>query len=80
MSNLQSLVMRLQRVATKNKDRFAYRIHLVPCGNSIRYRFICEETADNHTFLEGDGNNIDEAVENAEADIQNACASWGYCE
>lgn len=78
---LTRLVRRLMEIARKNNDEFRFRIEIdaprQPQG-PLSFNFVCEETADSHTLLNGRGPSIEAAVEAAEADIKDACKSWGY--
>lgn len=44
----------------------------------IRYGFVCEETADDHTFIYGTGDTIEDASRVAENTIAESCQQWGY--
>ena len=76
--SLDSLVMRLERVAKANDDDFRYKITVEPNRKGIVYFFVCEEKADGHTLLTGCGTTIDEAVKQSWNDIESSCEEWGY--
>lgn len=75
---LEQLVMRLERIAKKNNDRFRYKVTIEPNRKGIVYLFYCEETAERHTLLCGSGVTIDEAVKQAWESIESACEKWNY--
>lgn len=74
--SIEALVKRLNAIAKRNHDSFKYRIELR--GWPIKYHFIAEETADNHEFVNGYGSTIDDAVIDADNQIENACREWCY--
>lgn len=75
---LDQLVMRLERIAKKNDDRFRYKVTIEPNRKGIVYLFYCEEMADGHTLLCGSGVTIDEAVKQAWDGIESSCEEWSY--
>ncbi len=77
-SMLTKLVMRLERIADENNDRFRYKIAIEPNRKGIVYLFYCEETADDHTILCGSGATIDEAAKQAWDNIESSCEDFGY--
>lgn len=79
MKEISDLVQRLEDIANKNDDVFRYRIEIDVENlrrEKFRYRFIAEETADGHTFADGSGATLDEAI--SSVDLKEACEQWGY--
>jgi hypothetical protein len=72
------LVMRLERIAKKNDDRFRYKVTIEPNRRGVVYLFYCEETADSHTLICGSGVTINEAVKQAWDSIESFCEEWSY--
>jgi hypothetical protein len=79
MEALNDLINKLERIAVRNKDKFRYRIEIdISTSKKISFHFISEETADNHCFVDGVGETIEKAVEDAAGSIKDVCESWGY--
>lgn len=79
--SIGDIIKRLQNIAKRNHDEFAYRIELeMTRGGELVYWFKCIETADRHTFVDGFGTTIEEAIIGANANITEACEHWGYNE
>ena len=79
-ANVVSLVARLQVIAKKNHDEFEYNIEIETKGCKISYRFVAIETGDNHEFVSGCGDTVDDAVADAAENIEESCKDWGYKE
>jgi hypothetical protein len=78
-TTIEHLIMVLQDIAKKNNDSFKYRIEIHPTSKDIvQYRFACVEDADEHEFLTGYGNTIQDAINTAARDLNEACKEWGY--
>jgi hypothetical protein len=78
-SQLTELVLRLERIAKKNRDEFCYNIEVEPkLSGRLQYRFVCNEKAEDHGFVGGEGDTLEAAVEAATAEIEEACEIWGY--
>lgn len=75
---IEELIAALQAIAKKNDDEFSFRMEFEFRKGAIWYHFICEETADHHTFVDGSGFSIDTAVDDAISSIADACKQWGY--
>lgn len=77
-TSTELLVERLERIARANNDHFKYCIKISMLPKRIRYGFVCEETADDHTFIYGTGDTIEDASRVAENTIAESCQQWGY--
>ncbi len=77
---LEILIARLEQIATKNKDTFAYRIDILNARDTknLKYQFTAIETADGHEILSWTGNTIDEAVFNAWMHLEEYLKDFGY--
>lgn len=78
---IEKIVRQLSAIAANNDDEFTFRIEIESVRNiqfPIRFNFVCEETAEGHTFVNGNGATIEAAVESARADLDEACKLWGY--
>jgi hypothetical protein len=64
----------MKRIAAKNEDEFKVTMTTDLDGHHIEVI----ETADRHTFLDGNGATIEEAVTDAINGIPAALESWGY--
>jgi len=73
---LKQFKNRMDALAKKNKDEWGVRVNITDKG----YHVEVFETAENHTFTEGYGPSLPEAIEEAEADIPEQLAQWGYKE
>jgi hypothetical protein len=62
------------KIAKKNDDLFKVSMKTDLDGHHIEVI----EMADGHTFLEGNGETIEEAVADATKGIPEALESWGY--
>lgn len=78
MEAITKLVARLEAIARKNDDRFAYCINIEPRRDGIVYEFTALETADQHAFVSGEGPTIEAAVARANDDVADACEEWSY--
>lgn len=72
------LIGRLNRIATKNRDEFQYRISIERFRDTLKFNFICEEKAEGHEFTSGFGSTIEESITKAEEGIPEALKQWGY--
>ena len=77
-TRLDRLIERLQRIAIANRDVFRYRIEIESIAGRLRYRFVCEETADRREFLLAVGDTMDAAVGSADSGIVQSCVLCGY--
>jgi hypothetical protein len=75
---MKALIEKLEKIAKKNKDEFKYNMEITLVRGSINFHFECIETADNHTFVDGFGYTIEEALKNTENSINDALELWGY--
>lgn len=78
MKQIEELIKRLETIAKDNGDSFEYALQIEPGRSGILYRFVCSEQADVHTFVEGSGATILDAVRQASESIQASCGAWGY--
>lgn len=77
--NIAELVTRLEQIARRNRDVFAYKIDITPKRNgSVMYRFEATEKADGHTFTDGAGETLEQAVADAANGVDDALEQWGY--
>ncbi len=75
---IAELIRQLQSIAVANQDRFSYKLEIEPTRKGLRYSFSATEDADGHCFVMGYGATIEEAIEDALANIKEACEEWGY--
>lgn len=75
-NKILALINKLDKIAKKNGDEFVYRIDI----EKNKFRFACEESTENHCFTDGVGFSIEEALNDAENFIKEACKRWGYKE
>lgn len=87
--SLLDFVLRMQRIAQKNKDDFSFRADFRVVRQKrqapktgfelvIFYHIIAEEKAESHVMIDGTGFSFDEAVQSAWGQIEDACVTWGY--
>lgn len=79
-AKIKALVDRLVKIAKANDDEFKFRIE-IETGRRVPYliyRFVCEEEAEGHGFVDGAGQTIEEAINNAEKEIPGALDTWAY--
>lgn len=77
MKKLENLIFRLQHIARRNRDTFKYQID-IEAVYVLHFTFRAIETVDKHLFLSGVGETLDEALDDAEKQIDGACAAWDY--
>lgn len=77
VKKLENLIFRLQHIARRNDDAFSYRIE-IEAIYVLHFTFKVVETVDHHLFLSGIGETLDEALDDAERGIDEACAAWDY--
>lgn len=77
-AKFQLLIAMLEEVAKANKDEFLYSMEFNPGCASAWFHFIARERADRHIIVEGSGMTIEEALQEAEDNIEEACESWDY--
>lgn len=79
-AKIQALVDRLLKIAAANDDEFNFRIDIEPQRRTPGpiYRFICEESAEGHGFVDGAGRTIEEAIGKATEAIPDALEHWSY--
>jgi hypothetical protein len=78
---IKEIVARLDELAAKNEDEFSYSIEIVKLRRgtpNLRFHFVCKESAEGHVFVDGQGWNISDAVDEAAKAIEAACVQWGY--
>lgn len=73
-------IKRLERIAFLNEDEFKYKIEIFVKTTKLVFYFECAEQADGHIFVNGNGNSVESAIEDAAKSIEVAKASWGYHE
>ena len=78
MSELEELIQLCERIAKRNDDEFKYRIAVEPGRHGVLFRFVCEETCDNHEFVTGSGGNLHNALKDARESLVSACEEWSY--
>lgn len=64
----------MNRIAERNEDEFAVTMKTDEDGHHIEVI----ETADRHTFLDGNGDTVQAAIDDATKNIPDALNSWGY--
>lgn len=84
---LENLIERLDKIAKKYGDEFKYQIDIENLANGLCYtfvcKFMCEDTygkVEGNTFFYGDGKTIDDAIEAANNNVENACKKFKYVE
>lgn len=75
---IETLITWLEKIAKKNDDSFYYRINIQPTKQGLEFTFECRESADNHEFVGGMGDSIEEAIANAVLGIAESCEDWDY--
>jgi hypothetical protein len=75
---MENLLKKLDNIAQKNGDEFRYNIGIRLIKGKPYFEFSAEETTDQHCFVGGSGSSIEEAVQEAENNIESSCESWGY--
>lgn len=78
--DFENLLLRLENIAQTNDDEFGYTIDVIPRQNKLRYSFNCYEKADGHTFVSSCGYALADVLKDAENEIPQALADWGYDE
>lgn len=76
--SIKEAISALELVAEKNSEEFNYRLTVEPMHNGLLYIFECTERADGHTFIDGRGRSIEEAIDRAMSDLDEVSKSWGY--
>ena len=76
--SIERLITRLEKIAKKNRDKFGYKIEINVERNSLFYSFVAFETTDGHEFLTGHGKTIEDAIINADNDVEESCKMWDY--
>ena len=75
---LTDLITRLQRVALFNREKFEYRLDIIPGRDgTILFHFVCEEARNHHNFVDGMGPTVADACADAGEGIDDACDTRG---
>lgn len=72
--SIKEFKSKMNEVAARNDDEFKTTCTVDETGTSIEVT----ETADNHTFLQGHGGDVEHAIADAMKNLADALAHWGY--